>query len=291
MTGWSLRPGASDPAEPLTPDQIALLCRIAREHGGLAIRPDKRMLLEQRLARRLRATGHAGYASYLATLQRPGAAREVQALIEALTTHTTGFFREAAQFDWLRTTGLPARIASGAGREWPLVLWSAACSTGAEMWSAAMVIDRLALGAPRPLRWQVIGSDLSEAILDRAEAAVYSEAEIAGLPEPLRPVYLLRSRQRQGSGHLFRIVPELRRKARLYQANLVAGPPPTDTMVDVAMLRNVLIYFDDAGRAAAVRHVTSHLLPGGFLLTGHTESLNPLPAGLTQVGPSIYRKG
>ena len=274
----------------LTADEAALVCRIARERGGLAISPDKRPLLEQRLQRRLRATGHSSFGPYLAGLLRPGAEAEVQALIEALTTHTTGFFREVAQFDWLRQTGLPQRIAAGAGREWPIALWSAACSTGAEMWTAAMILDRLSLAEGRTLRWRVLGSDISAAILDRARQAIYTEAEIGGLPEEYRRSYLMRSRQRQAGGHLYRIVPDLRRKARLHAANLVQAAPALDTPVDVAMLRNVLIYFDEPGRTAAVRHVTSRILPGGFLLTGHTESLNPVPRGLTQVAPSIYRK-
>ena len=279
------------PGGSLTQADAALVCRIARDRGGLAISPDKRSLLEQRLQRRLRVTGHAEFNHYIADLLRPGAEAEVQAMIEALTTHTTAFFRESAQFDWLRQTGLVQRVEAGAGREWPLAVWSAACSSGAEMWTAAMVLDRLALAQAGALRWRVLGSDISVAILQRARDAIYSENEIGGLPEDFRRAYLLRSRQRHAGGHLYRIVPALRRKARLFVANLVQAAPALDTPVDVALLRNVLIYFDEAGRSAAVRHVASRILPGGFLLTGHTESLNPVPPGLTQVAPSIYRKG
>jgi chemotaxis protein methyltransferase CheR len=275
---------------PLRPEDAALLCRIARDRGGLALSPEKRQLLEQRLSRRMRVTGHASYTHYIADLVRPGNDAELQAVIEALTTHTTGFFREPSQFDWLRKTGLPARIADGAGTERPLVLWSAACSTGAELWTAAMVTDRIARASFRPLRWRVIGSDLSARILKRASRAIYTEDEITGLPEDYRSDYLLRSRRRQGSGHIYRIVPDLRRTARLYRANLVEAAPVLDAGVDAALLRNVLIYFDAPGRAAAVRNVMSRLLPGGYLLTGHTESLNPVPQGLSQIAPSIYRK-
>lgn len=287
----TLLPEIGAPSGSLRPDEAALVCRIARDRGGLAISPEKLSLLEQRLQRRLRVTGHSSFGQYLHDLQRPAADAEIEAMIEALTTHTTGFFREPAQFDWLQQIGLPKRLEAGAGRERPLVLWSAACSTGAEMWTAAMILDRLSLAADRALRWQVIGSDLSKAILQRAAQAIYGESEIGGLPEAYRKAYLLRSRRRQGNGHVYRITPDLRRRARLYRANLVKAAPLLDQPVDVAMLRNVLIYFDEPGRAAAVRHVTSRVLPGGFLLTGHTESLNPVPPGLTQVAPSIYRKG
>ena len=275
----------------LRPEDAELVCRVVRERGGLAISPGQRSLVEQRLQRRLRATGHTEFRHYLAEVLRPGAEDELQAMLEALTTHTTGFFREMAQFDWLRQIGLPNRIDSGAGRDWPLVIWSAACSTGAEMWTAAMILDRHRTADGRGLHWRVIGSDLSLAILDRAREATYTETEIAGLPEDYRRSYLLRSRQRHGTGHLYRISSALRRKACLYSANLVQAAPALDTAVDVAFLRNVLIYFDEPGRIAAVRNVVSRILPGGFLLTGHTESLNPVPAGLSQIAPSIYKKG
>jgi chemotaxis protein methyltransferase CheR len=274
----------------LRPHQAELICRIARQRGGIAISPMKISFLEQRLARLMRTSGHADVDRYLARLSGSGAEDEAQALVEVLTTHTTCFFREGAQFDWLRDEALPALMETGAGRDRPITIWSAACSTGAEMWTAAMLLDQMARRSLRPLRWQVCGSDVSRKILQRASRAIFAEDEIAGLPEDYRRAYLLRSRQRRGSGHLYRISPDLRRRARLHWANLVEGPPPLDDAVDVAFLRNVLIYFDGTGRDAALDSVLSQIRPGGFLLTGHAESLNPLPSGLSQVAASIYRK-
>jgi chemotaxis protein methyltransferase CheR len=283
-----IRPGM----RPLRKEQVALVCRLARERGGLSITPQKASFLEQRIARRMRVTGHADFDAYLGYLTKggPGAEAEHQALIEALTTHTTAFFRERAQFDWLAETALPELVESGAGRDRVLTVWSAACSTGAEMWTAAMLLDQMAQSRLRGLRWQVAGSDLSRQILHRASRAIYTEDEIEGLAENLRRAYLLRSRMPHDRRQLFRICPDLRRHARFHQANLVEAPPPIDPAADVVFLRNVLIYFDEAGRNAALRHVLSRLRPGGYLLTGHTESLNPLPEGLTQVAPSTYRK-
>jgi len=277
-------------AAELRPEQAVVLSRIARTRAGIMIASDRIALLQQRLWRRLVATGHESFEGYVAQVSGPGAEGEVQSMIEALTTHTTAFFREASQFEWLRETGLPQLLDAGAGREQPLVLWSAACSTGAEMWTGAMILDQFCLSQPHRPRWQVLGSDISRRILERASRAIYDESEISGLPETFRQRYLLRSRQRQGSGHVYRISPDLRRRARLFWANLVDAPPPFDPPADVVMMRNVLIYFDAGGRDAAVRHVVSRLRVGGFLLTGHTESLHPVPPGLVQVGSSIYQK-
>lgn len=278
------------PAPHLGRAEAALICRLVRLHGGIAVAPDKTAFLQLRVARRLRALGLADFASYGLLLSGPGGAAEMPHLVAALTTHTTSFFREAAQYDWLRDTGLPALIARGAGRERRLLMWSAACSTGAEMWTAAMVLDRMARALPGGLRWGVAGSDVSRAILARAARAVFDAEEIAGLPEDWRRDYLLRSRVLHGGAPLFRIAPDLRRQARLYWANLTVAPPALEADADVALLRNVLIYFDEGGHAAALASVLSRLRPGGFLLTGHSESLNPVPPGLVQVAPSIYRK-
>jgi chemotaxis protein methyltransferase CheR len=274
----------------LRPDQAVIVSRIAREKGGLAIAADRVALLQQRLSRRLVATGHADFDGYITQLLRPGAEAELQNMIEALTTHTTAFFREASQFDWLRETGLPQLVEAGARRDQPLTFWSAACSTGAEMWTAAMVLDQFLLSEGGRLRWQVLGSDISGRILARASRAIFDEGEISGLPEEFRQRYLLRSRRKHGTAHVYRISPELRRHARLFQANLVEAPPPIDPPADVVMMRNVLIYFDAEGREAAVRNAMSRMRRGGFLMTGHTESLHPVPAGLVQVGSSIYVK-
>ena len=278
------------PGGTLTARQAEMICRIARERGGLSISPDKTAFLSQRLSRLIRQSGHDDIDGYLLALSRSGSDAQLQALLEVLTTHTTSFFREVAQFDWLRTEALPFLVTRGAGHERPLILWSAACSIGAELWTAAMIVDRLSQAHRRALRWGVVGSDVSQAVLQRAERAIYTEDEIEGLPEEFRRLYLLRSRVAQRSGHLYRIVPDLRRRASFHWANLVEGAPALNADADVVFLRNVLIYFDAEGRAAAVRHVLSRLRSQGYLLTGHTESLNPVPPGLVQVGPSIYRK-
>lgn len=276
--------------ETLTERQADMICRIARERGGLSISPSKTAFLSQRVGRLLRQNGHTDIDAYLLMLLRGGSDAQVQALVEVLTTHTTSFFREQAQFDWLQNDALPHLVDGGAGLDRPLVIWSAACSIGAELYTAAMLLDWLSQARRRGLRWGVVGSDISLSILKRADRAIYTEDEIAGLPEEFRRRYLLRSRLARGSGHLYRIVPDLRKRAQFHWANLVEDPPAMDTDADVVFLRNVLIYFDAEGRAAAVRNVMSRLRPSGFLLTGHTESLNPVPPGLTQIGPSIYRK-
>lgn len=274
----------------IAPAEAAALIEATRRISGISIAAEKRSFIELRVGRRLRELGCEDFADYLSLVQGPGGADEVRHLVEALATHTTSFFREKVHYDWLEAEGLPALVRQGAGRAWPLVIWSAACSLGSEMWSAAMLLDRYAKGMPGGLRWGVVGTDISRRILRRAAAATFSEDEIAGLPEDLRRRHLLRSRNPARNGTLYRIAPELRSRARLAWANVVDLDPGFRLEADVAFLRNVLIYFEPEDRRRAIANVLSRLRPGGYLLTGHSESISDPPAGLKQIAASTYQK-
>ncbi|AMY70959.1 CheR family methyltransferase [Frigidibacter mobilis] len=279
-------------AEPpyLSPDIAAALVAIAVEIGGIAVAPTKRDFIQMRVSRRLREIGCDDFESYLASLKGPGGDEEARRLVEALTTHTTSFFREQLHYDWLAAEGLPALVAQGAGRERPLTVWSAACSLGSELWSAGMTLDAFAATQPGGLRWALVGTDISRKILRRAANAVFTEDEISGLDEPMRRAWLLRSSAPQRGRILYRIAPELRSRARLAWANLVDLDPRLSLTADVAFLRNVLIYFRPEDQRRAVANVMGRLRPGGYLLTGHSESLAEPPAGLRQVRTSVYQK-
>lgn len=274
----------------LSADQARALSQIAQRVSGVAVAPDKLSFIAMRVGRRLREIGCDDYDDYLQILRGPDGGEEARCLVEALTTHTTSFFRERAHYDWLTAAGLPALVAGGAGREWPLTVWSAACSLGSEMWTAAMVLDQYASGQPGGLRWGVVGTDISRRILRRAAEAVFTDEEIGGLPEHYRRAYLLRSRQPVSGRVIYRIAPELRGRARLSWANLVEPAVPLKITADVAFLRNVLIYFKPDDQRRAVANVVGNLRTGGYLLTGHSESLGDPPACLRQVAASTYQK-
>lgn len=274
----------------LSADAAAALAEAAQRFGGVSVSPDKRDFIRMRVSRRLREIGCDDFERYVDILHGPRGAEEGPRLVEALTTHTTSFFREKAHYDWLTAEGFPALVGLGAGREWPLTVWSAACSLGSEMWSAGMTLDAFAATRPGGLRWGLVGTDVSRRILRRAASAIFTEDEISGLDEPLRRAWLLRSRAQKQSRTLYRIAPELRDRARLAWANLVELDPDLAVTADVAFLRNVLIYFKPEDQRRAVANVIGRLRPGGYLLTGHSESLSAPPSCLRQVKASIYQK-
>jgi chemotaxis protein methyltransferase CheR len=287
-----LRPAGARPERvtavadrPLAGTDFAGLAAIARREAGLALDGGKTDFLRSRRAPRLAASGATDYRAYRALLDRDPAERT--RFVEALTTHTTSFFREAEQYAWLEAEGLPALLARGAGLGRDLVFWSAACSTGQEGWSALMVAERMRVERRVPLRARLIGTDIARPVLAHAARAVYSAEEVEGIPRALRPHVLLSARN--GDGRC-RIVPHLRAAATWQQANLTEPRDLDGLEADVIFLRNVLIYFDAPTRARVVEALVRRLRPGGFLLTGHTEAGAARVPGLATMRPSIHRK-
>ena len=276
------------------PTSIAYsIVETVRKLSGISVDPQNAGFLELRINRRVRELGLPNLAQYLSILNGPMGQSEANHLVEMLATHTTDFFREPAHYRYLEQNALPELIARGAGKEWVLTVWSAACSIGSELWSAAMLVDQISAMTLGGLRWSLFGTDISRRILRRAENGVFSGDEISGIPEPLRAKYLLRGgpnlRSKTGQ-NLFRITPKLRQKSQFQWANLVAPTAPIDVLADVIFLRNVLIYFEAVDQQAAVDTVVRALRPGGYLFIGHSEQIGQMPAKMAQVAPAVFRK-
>lgn len=275
----------------LSLDQCHFIAERALETSGVNVDPSKKEFIHLRVSRRLNALGMTSFADYVDLLKTDGSGVETRRLVEALTTHTTSFFRERHQYDWLADEGLKRICANGAGFERPLTVWSAACSTGAELWTAGMVLADAARQPLGPRKFELIGTDISTPILKKAKSATYSEMEIEGVGEAQSTRYLMRSRQKLGSGNssLYRVVPELREKATFEFANLsrLAGLRSFDA--DVIFLRNVLIYFDAEMQERVLKAVIGRLRPGGVLFTGHAEAVPPRET-LEVLAPSTYQK-
>ena len=266
------------------------IVNLVRTRSGISVDPANRGFIELRVSRRLRELQIQDFSDYESLLHGPDGQAELQNLVEMLATHTTSFFREKTHFDWLNKEGLGILSKSGAGREWVLTIWSAACSIGSELWSAGMVVDRYAQTVRGGLRWQLLGTDISRRILKVARNATFTDAEIHGIDPQSHEKYVMRSRPNDGENPLFRIVPELRQKAEFFLFNLTRPSPKFAPLADVVFLRNVLIYFGASDRQAVLAGIIPRMRSGGFLLTGHSEHLSDLPGGLVQVGSSIYQK-
>ncbi len=248
--------------------------------AGIALNSSKKALVAGRLARRVQALGCRSYDDYLARLLSDRA--EHQQALDLLTTNETHFFREPKHFDFLTRTALPALLQRSPQR--PVRAWSAACSTGQEVYTLAMVMAE-ALGDGS---WEVLGTDICTRVLARARQGLYDLELAQEIPKPLLHSYCLRGTGSQAGR--FQIAPELMRRVRFEGFNLVEPPPGFGGDFDLILLRNVMIYFNEATKRKVVSHLVGKLRPGGWLLVGHSESLNGLDAGLIGRQPSVYQR-
>lgn len=260
---------------------------LAKRRGGLNLNPEKVDFFHQRLNKRVVRTGLRSFRDYCDLLESARGQDERKIFVEALTTHTTSFFREQKHFDWLDEIGWSEFVADGAGLDRNLTIWSAACSSGAELYSTLISVKEHEARHNLHLRIEAHGTDLSTSILRQARQAVFSSGEIKGLNEARRRKFILRAKD--GSDR-YRIAPELRGLAKWNTINLTNAGKDGPISADLILLRNVLIYFDDTSQAQVVQELCSRLRSNGVLMTGHSESLPNLPSGMQQVASAIYRK-
>jgi chemotaxis protein methyltransferase CheR len=252
----------------------ALAARLA----GITIAPTKKALVVGRWGRRLTHHGFESYSAYLDLLESGQAGDELQISLDLLTTNETNFFREPKHFDFLRNDVLPKR-----SRGNPFRVWSAACSSGEEPYSVAML---LAAELPEA-GWEVLGTDISSRVLETARLGLYDLAR----GKPIPADYLRRFCLRGTGPHAgqFLIDRSLRDRVRFARANL-NEPLPDFGKFDVILLRNVLIYFDNDTKARVVSHLVPALRPGGVFIIGHCDTLTGVSHALTACSASVYMK-
>lgn len=257
--------------------EFGLFQRLLADIAGISLSPAKRALVAGRLAPRLRQHGLPSFGAYFTLLGERGREAELQIALDLLTTNETRFFREPAHFEFLRRQ-LRARPA---GR--PLRLWSAACSSGEEPYSLAMLLA----DTVGPDGWDILASDLSTRVLEQASSGCYRIEAAGQIPPP----YLRRYCRRGTGAHSGRLLIEraLRQRVRFAQINLNETLPELGQF-DLIFLRNVMIYFELDTKRAVIARLLPLLRPGGHLVIGHSETLNGIGAALRPVQPSVYRK-
>jgi chemotaxis protein methyltransferase CheR len=277
------------PVDRLKQSDFRRLAAFIQDYSGIKMPPSKITMLEGRLRHRVRDTGVGNLASYCRMLfEDNGLNAETVHLIDAVTTNKTDFFREPDHFRILARQVLPTLLADRrAGPHAQIKIWSAACSTGAEPYTLAMVMADWRMERHN-LRISILGTDLSTMVLLAARRAIYPESMIGVVPPETRKRYLLRSRDR--TRRLVRIVPELRAWVKFARMNLMDADYPFDRDFDVIFCRNVLIYFDKPTQQAVLRRLCQHLRPGGYLFLGHSESLAGMDLPLRSVASTVLRR-
>jgi chemotaxis protein methyltransferase CheR len=240
------------------------LRKFLKERSGLDLSADKQYLVESRLLPLARKAGLAGIPDLVQKI-RSGDGRVSTDAVEAMTTNETFFFRDKVPFDHLRDTILPGLIQSRAARK-SLRIWSAASSTGQEPYSIAMCLKDKA-AALAGWRIEIVATDLSQEVLEKSKAGVYSQFEVQrGLPIQLLVKYFTQS------GDIWQLNADVRSMVQFRQLNLLQDFSHLGTF-DIVFCRNVLIYFDQDTKAVIFERLARCLEADGTLLLGAAESV------------------
>ena len=272
----------------LSERDFARIAGIVSEHTGIKLPATKRLMLEGRLRRRAGKAGFATVGDYCGYLfEEGGLKKEFQHVVDVATTNKTDFFRESSHFDFLSDQIIPALVAQDAAKR-TIKLWSAASSNGAEAYTTAMVMAEMAR-RHADLRYAILGTDISTAMLESARQAIYPRSMLDPVPPELLRRYVMFD-DGGGLGGRARIVPELRKTCGFKHLNLMDSSYPVDRDVDVIFARNVLIYFEPEVQNEVVARLWGHLRPGGHLVLGHSESMIGSRMGLRQAASGVFRK-
>jgi len=263
----------------LTQENFRFLCQTVYQESGIVLDDSKGYLIEARLVPVAKDEGAASLDGLCNLIRSMGGSRVRDKVVEAMTTNETLFFRDLAPFEALRTVVIPELLQER--RENRLLrFWSAACSSGQEPYSLAMMwLDMGKLAK----EIEILGTDLSEEILDKARGGKYIQLEVnRGLPAK----YLVKHFQRQNME--WEISSSIRAMVRWKKFNLKDNPILLGTF-DVVLCRNVLIYFDVETKRRILRNIRKTLVPGGYLILGSSETTLNIDEtfGRRQVGRAI----
>jgi chemotaxis protein methyltransferase CheR len=273
--------------ETLSPKDYARLCDLIYREAGISLSVEKKTMLEARVKRRIKALSVSGYGEYCDfVFSHHGLRDEILHLIDVVTTNKTDFFREPKHFDYLTAKALPGLTAGNRlGR--PLLIWSAGCSTGEEPYTLAMVLSEYAAARPG-FRFRILATDVSTIVLGKADRGVYTKDLLLPVPQAMQRKYFLRSRDR--ASNLVRVTPELRRTIEFRRLNFMDSDYGMTETADAIFCRNVIIYFDRPTQARILGKLGDHLVPGGYMFVGHSETLHDMNLPLAPVAPALYRK-
>lgn len=261
------------------------LAQFIYDYSGIKMPPTKLTMLEGRLRRRLRATRHATFDDYCDFLfHDDGLEQETVYLIDAVTTNKTDFFREARHFEYMQQVALPALAASGIRT---IRTWSSACSTGAEPYTMAMVLEEFTAGR-RDLNYSILATDLSTDVLATARRGIYAEDMIHPVPRELQRKYVMVAKK--ADRREVRISAALRSKVGFARMNLMDENYPVGEGMHMIFCRNVLIYFDKQTQSGVLKRLCARLLPGGYMFIGHSESITGIDLPLKQVSNTVFQR-
>jgi chemotaxis protein methyltransferase CheR len=275
-----------DEREQISDEQLSRYADLIYRRTGIRLSPQKKMLLTNRLRRRLKETKIADFDAYYDHLMRlRGNHPEWDAFLQEITTHETYLFRDEVHWNWFRNKFLPELLSEAQRGKRPnrLRIWSAASSTGDE---AATIAACIAGGITNLSTWkiQIVGTDIGIGAVEQARKAEFGERAMKLVPEDFRKRFFAKD----PNAELWRAKPILTDMMRFRQHNLLDRLD--EEQFDLVVIKNVLIYFDGASKQVVMDHVREKLRPGGTLLAGAAEGVSEMVRGLERLDSWLFRK-
>ncbi len=266
----------------LTEKQFKRISRIVHRLCGIYLKSGKEALVRARLMKRLRALRMSSFEAYIRYIESDAGARELEMMVDVMTTNKTSFFRESAHFDFLRDQVLPNLT------NWRMRFWTAACSSGEEPYSLGILLREHVPDVDRK-DVKILATDISTRMLERARTGEYGADTLRDLPRPLLSKYFQRVPSGTGGEPWYQVSDAVRRSVRFARLNLIE-PWPMRGPFDVVFCRNVMIYFDRPTQQQLINRFWELLDEGGYLFVGHSEGLSAITHKFHYVRPAVYRK-
>lgn len=263
----------------MTPSEYEYLQKLLKDRSGLVLSADKQYLVESRLIPLARRSGLGGIGD-LVTKMKAGSEPLVVAVVEAMTTNETFFFRDKVPFEHFRETIMPAMLEARKHRR-AIRIWCAASSTGQEPYSLAMILKEMS-AQMAGWRIEIVATDLSQEVLEKSKSGIFSQFEVQrGLPIQMLVKYFTQTNE------TWQLSPEIRAMVQFRQLNLLHDFSHLGTF-DVIFCRNVLIYFDQDTKVNVFNRLARVIEQDGFLVLGAAETVVGLSAGFS---PHPERRG
>lgn len=271
----------------MTESEYTTIASYIEKNVGIRLSEGKRVMMQSRLMARLRALNMHSFAEYIDfVFSKDSSGQELIFMTNALTTNKTDFFREADHFDTMNNIVLPDLIAKGRRH---INIWSSASSSGEEPYTLAIVMSEYKRTHQKSFGdYSILGTDISTEVLDKAVNAVYTDDVVAAIPLEMKKRYFLKSKDPEQ--RIVRVKPELRSRCSFQRLNLMDDVWDVPSQFEIIFCRNVLIYFDKPTQERIIRHLLEHLIPGGYLFLGHSETVFSMNLPLRTIGPTAYRK-
>ncbi|TNE70578.1 chemotaxis protein CheR [bacterium] len=270
----------------LTQQEFSRVAAFIDLKTGIKLPDQKKVLVESRLQKTLRREGFESFTEYLNTvIGNKAIPTKTAEFIDLITTNKTDFFREADHFESLVSIiEQRAQIGKSNG---VFKVWSAACSSGEEPYTLAMVLNEQKLKGLIS-DYEIYATDISQSSLQKAVLAEYEHARIIPIPDNYKRKYLLR--HKDSNVHKFRIVKSLREKIEFDFYNLKEDEPNPE-LYDAIFCRNVFIYFDRKTQEMILHKLSKSVKSNGYIFLGHSESINGIQINLRQIKPAVYQQG